>query len=810
MYGDGNVSDGIPNPEVGIVATGLVPANQSAGWKVKHWDTVNTSQADPPTSFSSNLQNIVPGSGVSFTFVTNPAPQYTVGLKKDLGDVLTAQEAVKEEKIQFENVLNSTGASFYVVKFTSGIPTATIKLTAYTVDNLKGNDFIQYTDDDPTQRVGQSSVNINSVKVNGEEVPFTSSGEGVTISGVYEWDKIEYTTDGDHNRVAVENAGDATTAPFNVGNFVITQSESQQLEVGSTLIFEDDGPATPVGGSPDTLTLDESPLPTDGDGINSVTADFSDNFSTPDYGTDGAGSTVYSLELSADGIGSGLYALDPTDTVDTDGDGIGQGNEILLSQSDDTITGSVGGTDYFTISIAPDTGVVTFARSNNIWHGNTSNHDDSETLTLDGASEYLNIVQTVTDADGDSATGFINLGTSVFSIEVDGPSTFEPDSVTVSNAASQTVDGALDSDDDIDNNYGSDGPLTYPVRFLDTIDGAAAIMTFGVEGPKQATSNGNDIYYYLTDNDMTLVGATGGSADIDKVFEIALDPSNDKYTLTMYASIDDGSGFVFDNLSGVSAGNPDWSVIGDETDPNYPGGAPVEILVTGYKVTESFVFENNTTVNTNATDLATSSNNIKYLESLRLDFGEFNPLSAPIGDVPPAVHEAVNGVRFSPQQMSGNPGTAQGMLLTAIDAQDTDFYGNPPDNDPIDPITGISIYKTDGDSEVDIEWNNSMGDTTIGGVSFTVGYVNAGDVLLNGVQEDWDVLVHTLDGLSRLEIGNFHSSQQSKFSVGDLSIESINEGVYISDNYQLKLFDADGDSVLSSAFTVTWEPVPIV
>ena len=51
-------------------------------------------------------------------------------------------------------------------------------------------------------------------------------------------------------------------------------------------------------------------------------------------------------------MASGLFALDATDT-ETVIDPIGQGAQIVLNQSGNTITGSAGGTNYFTIQIDP-------------------------------------------------------------------------------------------------------------------------------------------------------------------------------------------------------------------------------------------------------------------------------------------------------------------------------------------------------------------------------------------------------------------------------------------------------------------------
>ena len=94
----------------------------------------------------------------------------------------------------------------------------------------------------------------------------------------------------------------------------------------------------------------------------------------------------------------------------------------MLNQSGNTITGSAGGTNYFTIQVDPATGVVTFTdnTANNLWHSNTGNPDDPQTLTLANAN-LLQLVQTVTDADGDSDAAALNLGTGVFTVQDDGP-----------------------------------------------------------------------------------------------------------------------------------------------------------------------------------------------------------------------------------------------------------------------------------------------------------------------------------------------------------------------------------------------------
>lgn len=233
--------------------------------------------------------------------------------------------------------------------------------------------------------------------------------------------------------------GDSITqsATVDLISHTTVEGEGQEGLVSNTsyFSFDDDGPRAAVADAVlDTLVLDETrKVGTEQDGNSdpagkaSVSADFADNFVTSiDYGTDGPGDVTYALALKVDGIGSGLFALQSGDKLGEggDGDGYGQGAEILLYQVGDVITGSVGGVDYFTISVDSNTGVVTFTQLgspvNNIWHAATGSDDDSSTLTLENATD-LQIVQTVADADGDSSEAAVALGAGVFSIEDDGP-----------------------------------------------------------------------------------------------------------------------------------------------------------------------------------------------------------------------------------------------------------------------------------------------------------------------------------------------------------------------------------------------------
>ncbi|MDW8855075.1 enhanced entry virulence factor RtxA, partial [Legionella pneumophila] len=152
---------------------------------------------------------------------------------------------------------------------------------------------------------------------------------------------------------------------------------SAEIPIGQLIIFEDDGPS--IDGSKvlpaDVLAVDETNL-----GVN-ATASFADNFAQAiDFGEDGAGSVSYALVLNGNNVGSGLYAIDNLDVSTADGDGIGRGGEIVLNQNGNVITGSLNGTDYFTITIDAASGTVTFDQLASVWHANTANPDDQSAL----------------------------------------------------------------------------------------------------------------------------------------------------------------------------------------------------------------------------------------------------------------------------------------------------------------------------------------------------------------------------------------------------------------------------------------------
>ncbi|WP_421166963.1 retention module-containing protein, partial [Aeromonas dhakensis] len=204
-------------------------------------------------------------------------------------------------------------------------------------------------------------------------------------------------------------------------NVVLVDPDGDTANGSLDVVILDDVPSVTLTSNTEglgTVSVDESLVSlggVGGDGVASASlsaADVQAQFN-PAFGADGAGSIGYSLVLSGSNVASGLYAVDPLTAN-------GQGAAILLNQVGNVITGSAGGVDYFTLTINPTSGEVTLALLDNVWHGDTSNADDSVALTV--GQGVLTLVQTVTDADGDRASAAVDLGAnSVFRFEDDGP-----------------------------------------------------------------------------------------------------------------------------------------------------------------------------------------------------------------------------------------------------------------------------------------------------------------------------------------------------------------------------------------------------
>uniref|UniRef100_UPI00286F2461 retention module-containing protein n=1 Tax=Aeromonas aquatica TaxID=558964 RepID=UPI00286F2461 len=347
------------------------------------------------------------------------------------------------------------------------------------------------------------------------------------------------------------NPDDSVSLTLNSGVLTLVQTvtdadgdsakASLDLGVNGTFRFEDDGPTAGLAAQAPSLgsvKVDES-LPALGgaynDGIASATlaaATVQAQFSHA-FGADGAGSVGYSLALSGSNVASGLYAVDPLVAN-------GQGTQILLNQVGNVITGSANGVSYFTLTIDPATGSVTLALLDNVWHGNTSNPDDSVSLTLN--SDVLTLVQTVTDADGDSAKASFDLGTSgVFRFEDDGP---QLQDLHGGGIRAQVQEDALTLAGGAPHEGNHEGPGQTTIA-SDTSGTLNTLVNFGADGPgafslsnnvsslvsQGLSSGGVALSYNVVGNVLT---ATAGSTVI---FTLTVAADGD-YTFTLKGPLD--------------------------------------------------------------------------------------------------------------------------------------------------------------------------------------------------------------------------------------------------------------------------------
>ncbi|WP_225610440.1 DUF5801 repeats-in-toxin domain-containing protein [Pseudomonas sp. PDM23] len=466
-----------------IIATGRDPANQSTGANITTGDTINTSQAGGPTTFGTNNQMITEQEGIRFTFVTGARQNVTI-------PNLDQNEADVEANIDFTQMFNAKTASFDVVQLQSG-KSAIVKLSAFSTAVEAGNAFIDGYAGDATVAITNVRV-LNSTtgavlensngSVNDPGITIIITGGVATITGVLAGYKIEYTTTADHNRVLVENGSAVGAkgndhAAFDIGGFKLLQVSTATAEIGSKMIFEDDGPSISTTGTEPTLTVDESVLTTD------ASQSFAANF-TSAFGADGAGTLTYALSVIAGA--SGL--------VDT-----ATGQAVNLAMNGAVVEGrtAISNDLVFTVSVAAN-GTVTLDQQRAIVHANTSNPDDSKTLTSD---DLVKLTATKTDGDGDSAQATLNIGQNLV-FKDDGPniSTTGVEPVMTVDESVLATDSTQNFAANFTSAFGADGAgtLTYALGVIagasgltDTATGEAVNLSMNgavVEG-RTATTN---------------------------------------------------------------------------------------------------------------------------------------------------------------------------------------------------------------------------------------------------------------------------------------------------------------------------------
>jgi T1SS-143 domain-containing protein len=292
-------------------------------------------------------------------------------------------------------------------------------------------------------------------------------------------------------------------------------SSRAQLDLGDRLTFKDDGPSISAHdqGAP-VLTVDETNL------AGNASADFSGQF-TSSFGADGAGSLTYQLSAVANGMDSGLKTT--------------QGQTILLFNEGGNVVGRVGGDQgavAFKVTLAG--GVVTLDQQMALQHPNASNPDDSVSLL----NNKINLVATITDADGDSLSASLDLGGRLV-FKDDGPSitanagqapVLIVDETTLATDATANFSGAFTA------NGGADGGI---VNY-------SLSATTGTVSGLQTTSGQSIVLVKVSD---TLVEGRVGNASGAVAFSLTLNSVSGDLTLDQKLA-----------LKHADATNPDDSV----------------------------------------------------------------------------------------------------------------------------------------------------------------------------------------------------------------------------------------------------------
>uniref|UniRef100_UPI003B834755 calcium-binding protein n=1 Tax=Sphingomonas mesophila TaxID=2303576 RepID=UPI003B834755 len=436
----------------------------------------------------------------------------------------------------------------------------------------------------------------------------------------------------------------------------------------------------------------------------------------------------------------------------------------------------------------------------------------------------LTLTKTVTDADGDSAAATIDLSSGVFRFEDDGPDSIAPDWALINNSAGPAVLFDLDSDDNVFNNFGTDGAGF--IRFPSTLDDANSGLKSGSQ----------TIWYSVSADGQTLTGETRDSSgnSLVTVFVVTLQPgaNDNSYSVQMFAQVDSLTDLVFDAATyDFVGGNDAWAgfVPNDQVDGT-SGDLPLndnskDLLLTPIGTA--------TSVNGNANSAGTggpiAGQNIGQGEGMRLDFVEdLTGVGSPgnYGSAGTVTHDfdrhyLINGatLKFGDGTSTLTTASFKALLVTP------EVIDNNGDDGIADPVAGTgalvsvnSIAITyDGEKQIvnydplDLDNTQVVTVGNPGGLAdrtYTVKFVQSGGEWYAEVTGIYDekVQISTFadeqyNALEVLHLGP--SSSDADFAITGFSTAFQSTDPVLT-SIPIQTVDADGDSasgVLSVAFT---------
>ena len=299
------------------------------------------------------------------------------------------------------------------------------------------------------------------------------------------------------------------------------------------IIVNDDGPTVTAGVVADgDITLTTQDAQTIGEASDTASAEFGAAFlaaAVPNYGADGAGTTVisgYALSITGgDGTVSGLTS---------------NGLPVTLSMSGNDVVGSTTAGEVFRIAVDGD-GTVTLTQSAELDHLPEDVDATNDNTNIALANGLVTLSATATTTDGDNDTG-----TTTVSVDLGGNISFDDDvpsvtggavadgQITLTTQDAQTIGEASDTASAEFGaaflaaavpNYGADGAGTT------VISGYALSITGGDGTASGLTSNGLAVTLSMSGGDVV------GSTAAGEVFRIAVD-GDGTVTLTQSAELD--------------------------------------------------------------------------------------------------------------------------------------------------------------------------------------------------------------------------------------------------------------------------------
>ena len=280
-------------------------------------------------------------------------------------------------------------------------------------------------------------------------------------------------------------------------------SDSDFVELGSLIKFEDDGPDADINLTASaTIVLDETDNDADDNNVGGILATstvLAANLFTDSsvFGSDGfldaddnnvqdALAKVFSLTLTAGATGL-------TDTL--------SGDAVVLTQAvpGGPIEGHAlngGGPLVFTISVDAVSGDVTVTQNRAVVHGNPNDPDEAATPEIMNGG-LVELTVTVTDGDFDSDSDFVELG-SLIKFEDDGP--IASDEVAQFVSGQQVVDAILDDEDQafgIQAGAGDDGSGTTVSGQIDFNAGSDGLQQIAFSTLVTATGSNNGAVFPL-------------------------------------------------------------------------------------------------------------------------------------------------------------------------------------------------------------------------------------------------------------------------------------------------------------------------